>query len=95
MKTTQQTEELAKQAAAVPSLRAELDALRRRHASALELMGERDEEVRHAAQGVRLLRLRTRLLIGEGRGEIEALLLRFANNGCGKHRNETPSGSEH
>lgn len=48
VKTTQQTEELAKEAALLPSLRAELEALRRRHASALELMGERDEEVRDA-----------------------------------------------
>lgn len=29
----------------LPSIRAELDALRRRHSAALELMGERDEEV--------------------------------------------------
>ena len=30
----------------LPGLRAELEALRRRHTAALELMGERDEEVR-------------------------------------------------
>lgn len=29
----------------LPGIRAELDALRRRHSAALELMGERDEEV--------------------------------------------------
>lgn len=29
----------------LPGIRAELEALRRRHSSALELMGERDEEV--------------------------------------------------
>ena len=29
----------------LPGLRAELEALRRRHSAALELMGERDEEV--------------------------------------------------
>lgn len=45
VRTTQATEELGRQAALLPSMRAELEALRRRHASALELMGERDEEV--------------------------------------------------
>ncbi|GAQ81518.1 hypothetical protein KFL_000820260 [Klebsormidium nitens] len=45
VRTTQATEELGREAALLPSLRAELEALRRRHASALELMGERDEEV--------------------------------------------------
>ncbi|CAN4098342.1 unnamed protein product [Withania somnifera] len=29
----------------LPGIRAELDALRRRHSAALELMGERDEEL--------------------------------------------------
>ena len=29
----------------LPGIRAELEALRRRHTAALELMGERDEEV--------------------------------------------------
>lgn len=29
----------------LPGIRAELEALRRRHSAALELMGERDEEV--------------------------------------------------
>lgn len=30
----------------MPGIKAELEALRQRHAAALELMGERDEEVR-------------------------------------------------
>lgn len=30
----------------LPGVRAELEALRRRHSAALELMGERDEEVK-------------------------------------------------
>lgn len=40
-----QCEKLRAEAAVLPGMRAELEALRRRHASALELMGERDEEV--------------------------------------------------
>lgn len=40
-----QCEKLRAEAAMLPGVRAELDALRRRHAAALELMGERDEEV--------------------------------------------------
>ena len=40
-----QCEKLRVEAAFLPGLRAELDALRRRHSAALELMGERDEEV--------------------------------------------------
>lgn len=40
-----QSEVLRTEAAFLPGLRAELDSLRRRHTSALELMGERDEEV--------------------------------------------------
>lgn len=40
-----QCDKLQAEAAVLPGLRAELEALRRRHSSALELMGERDEEV--------------------------------------------------
>jgi len=40
-----QCEKLRAEASVLPGIRAELDALRRRHAAALELMGERDEEV--------------------------------------------------
>jgi len=40
-----QCEKLRAEAAVLPGIRAELDALRRRHSSALELMGERDEAV--------------------------------------------------
>ncbi|KAJ0076087.1 hypothetical protein Patl1_34261 [Pistacia atlantica] len=40
-----QCEKLRAEAAMLPGIRAELDALRRRHAAALELMGERDEEL--------------------------------------------------
>ncbi|RVW41270.1 Golgin candidate 5 [Vitis vinifera] len=42
---TEQCEKLRAEAAFLPGIRAELEALRRRHSSALELMGERDEEV--------------------------------------------------
>lgn len=42
-----QCEKLRTEAATLPGIRAELEALRRRHTAALELMGERDEEVRH------------------------------------------------
>nr|XP_010924582.1 golgin candidate 5 isoform X2 [Elaeis guineensis] len=45
VKMTQQCEKLQAEAAILPGLRAELEALRRRHSSALELMGERDEEL--------------------------------------------------
>ncbi|XP_072970759.1 golgin candidate 5 [Typha angustifolia] len=45
VKMTEQCEKLQVEAAALPGLRAELEALRRRHSSALELMGERDEEL--------------------------------------------------
>ncbi|WOK98543.1 golgin candidate 5 [Canna indica] len=45
VKMTEQCEKLRAEAAVLPGLRAELDALRRRHSSALELMGERDEEL--------------------------------------------------
>ncbi|KAK3426639.1 hypothetical protein EUGRSUZ_F03041 [Eucalyptus grandis] len=41
---TAQCEKLRSEAATVPGIRAELEALRRRHSAALELMGERDEE---------------------------------------------------
>lgn len=40
-----QCEKLRAEASVLPGIRAELDALRRRHSAALELMGERDEEV--------------------------------------------------
>lgn len=40
-----QCEKLRVEAAVLPGIRAELEALRRRHSAALELMGERDEEV--------------------------------------------------
>lgn len=40
-----QCEKLRTEAAALPGLRAELEALKQRHFQALELMGERDEEV--------------------------------------------------
>ncbi|KAJ6792382.1 putative golgin candidate 5 isoform X1 [Iris pallida] len=43
VKMTEQCEKLRVEAAALPGIRAELEALRRRHSSALELMGERDE----------------------------------------------------
>ncbi|KAG1346719.1 golgin candidate 5 [Cocos nucifera] len=45
VKMTEQCEKLQTEAAVLPGLRAELEALRRRHSSALELMGERDEEL--------------------------------------------------
>lgn len=45
VKMTNECEKLRIGVAALPGLRAELEALRRRHASALELMGERDEEL--------------------------------------------------
>ncbi len=41
-----QCEALRAEATLLPGMRAELESLRRRHTSALELMGERDEEVR-------------------------------------------------
>lgn len=40
-----QSEKLRAEAGTLPGIRAELEALRRRHSAALELMGERDEEV--------------------------------------------------
>ncbi|KAG9141501.1 hypothetical protein Leryth_001929 [Lithospermum erythrorhizon] len=45
VKMTAQCEKLRTEAAMLPSIRAELEALRRRHSAALELMGERDEEL--------------------------------------------------
>ncbi|KAL5576465.1 hypothetical protein UlMin_018164 [Ulmus minor] len=42
---TAQCEKLRAEAATLPSIRAELEALRKRHSAALELMGERDEEL--------------------------------------------------
>ncbi|KAM7254654.1 hypothetical protein ACFE04_004034 [Oxalis oulophora] len=45
VKMTEQCEKLRTDASSLPSIRAELDALRRRHTAALELMGERDEEL--------------------------------------------------
>ncbi|KAK4780336.1 hypothetical protein SAY87_016442 [Trapa incisa] len=45
VKLTAQCEKLRSEASVVPSIRAELEALRRRHSAALELMGERDEEL--------------------------------------------------
>ncbi|XP_042412540.1 golgin candidate 5-like isoform X2 [Zingiber officinale] len=45
VKMTEQCEKLRAEAATLPGLRAELEALRRRHSAALELMGERDEEL--------------------------------------------------
>ncbi|XP_073159474.1 golgin candidate 5 [Henckelia pumila] len=45
VKMTAQCEKLQAEAAALPGIRAELEALRRRHSAALELMGERDEEL--------------------------------------------------
>ncbi|KAH1048049.1 hypothetical protein J1N35_038833 [Gossypium stocksii] len=45
VKITEQCEKLKAEAATLPGIRAELEALRRRHTAALELMGERDEEL--------------------------------------------------
>ncbi|KAL7152463.1 hypothetical protein ABFS83_04G098800 [Erythranthe nasuta] len=45
VKMTAQCEKLQTEAASLPGIRAELEALRRRHSAALELMGERDEEL--------------------------------------------------
>ncbi|TQD76275.1 hypothetical protein C1H46_038193 [Malus baccata] len=45
VKMTEQCEKLRTEAVMLPGMRAELDALRRRHSAALELMGERDEEL--------------------------------------------------
>ncbi|XP_062180387.1 golgin candidate 5-like [Phragmites australis] len=45
VKMTEQCERLRTEAAALPGLRAELEALKQRHFQALELMGERDEEL--------------------------------------------------
>ncbi|CAN4100242.1 unnamed protein product [Withania somnifera] len=44
VKMTAECEKLRSEASVLPAIRAELDALRRRHSAALELMGERDEE---------------------------------------------------
>ncbi|KAK3027060.1 hypothetical protein RJ639_040892, partial [Escallonia herrerae] len=45
VKMTAQCEKLRAEASMLPGIRAELESLRRRHSSALELMGERDEEL--------------------------------------------------
>ncbi|KAI3980188.1 hypothetical protein MKX01_033329 [Papaver californicum] len=45
VKMTAEVEKLKLEAAILPGLRTELEALRRRHSAALELMGERDEEL--------------------------------------------------
>ncbi|XP_010691349.2 golgin candidate 5 [Beta vulgaris subsp. vulgaris] len=45
VKMTEQCEKLRSEATMLPGIRAELEALRRRHTAALELMGERDEEL--------------------------------------------------
>ncbi|PSS07425.1 Golgin candidate like [Actinidia chinensis var. chinensis] len=45
VKMTAQCEKLREEASVLPGIRAELEALRRRHSAALELMGERDEEL--------------------------------------------------
>ncbi|XP_021736873.1 golgin candidate 5-like [Chenopodium quinoa] len=45
VKMTEQCEKLRSEASMLPSIRAELESLRRRHTAALELMGERDEEL--------------------------------------------------
>ncbi|KAL5202841.1 hypothetical protein ABZP36_013793 [Zizania latifolia] len=45
VKMTEQCEKLRTEAATLPGLRAELEALKQRHFQALELMGERDEEL--------------------------------------------------
>lgn len=45
VKLTRESEKFRTEAALLPGIRAELDALRRRHNAALELMGERDEEL--------------------------------------------------
>ncbi|KAH7865559.1 hypothetical protein Vadar_008249 [Vaccinium darrowii] len=45
VKMTEQCEKLKAEASVLPGIRAELEALRRRHSAALELMGERDEEL--------------------------------------------------
>ncbi|KAK8939973.1 Golgin candidate 5 [Platanthera guangdongensis] len=45
VKLTRESEKLRGEASLLPGIKAELDALRRRHNAALELMGERDEEL--------------------------------------------------
>uniref|UniRef100_A0A1S4D0I9 Golgin candidate 5-like n=1 Tax=Nicotiana tabacum TaxID=4097 RepID=A0A1S4D0I9_TOBAC len=45
VKMTAECEKLRSEVSVLPGIRAELDALRRRHSAALELMGERDEEL--------------------------------------------------
>ncbi|CAI9267511.1 unnamed protein product [Lactuca saligna] len=45
VKLTEECEKLRSEVSVLPGLKAELEALRRRHSAALELMGERDEEL--------------------------------------------------
>jgi chromosome segregation ATPase len=45
VKLTEQCEKLKVESAVLPGVKAELEALRQRHTAALELMGERDEEL--------------------------------------------------
>ena len=45
MLNARECEKLKAEAATLPGIRTELEALRRRHSAALELMGERDEEL--------------------------------------------------
>ncbi|GJV36882.1 golgin candidate 5 [Tanacetum coccineum] len=45
VKMTAECEKLRSEVSQLPSMKAELDALRQRHSAALELMGERDEEL--------------------------------------------------
>ncbi|KAJ9568256.1 hypothetical protein OSB04_004222 [Centaurea solstitialis] len=47
VKMTEECEKLRSEVALLPSIKAELEALRVRHSAALELMGERDEEVHY------------------------------------------------
>lgn len=64
-----QCEKLRAEATMLPSIRAELEALRRRHSAALELMGERDEEVHIFLYfGFSLLRQKFQPAVGRAHG---------------------------
>ncbi|KAL0415217.1 UNVERIFIED_CONTAM: Golgin candidate 5 [Sesamum latifolium] len=73
----QQCEKLRAEAATLPGIRAELEALRRRHSAALELMGERDEELEELRADIvdlkEMYREQVNLLVNKDSGRKQTL----------------------
>ncbi|CAA0343445.1 unnamed protein product [Arabidopsis thaliana] len=87
VKMTAECEKLRGEADRVPGIKAELEALRQRHAAALELMGERDEELEELRADIvdlkEMYREQVNMLVNKANGFVQFWVCR-SNEGQGK-----------